>query len=116
MSAETSKNFVSELQGPQIAEDQLRHEAVAGPSAFISTAAELAALPNAGCKRVDSSHVSHVDLRGALYRWGNFEPSDKVAERLSSTVRQRARERLGKTLVFVSHGAPTQVIFKELTK
>merc|ERR1711920_779948 len=92
----------------------LRQEAMQGPSAFMYTPAELRQLSPAYCKKVDPEHVSICDLYKTDYRWGRFETKADLCARTSLTVRSLADRHRGNTLVFVSHGSPTQTIYKEL--
>jgi len=97
-----------------VSEDQVRREALEGPSALLRNAEELKATGGAAAARVATWHDSLISLNRAL-KWGNFESESEVSQRVLATVKDRCWRQPGETLIFVSHGGPTQKGFKALT-
>lgn len=96
------------VQGPPV-EEGLRAEARQADGTLFWTAPQLANLVNMPCaKMVAAHHESVVSIRGGQYCWGHFETRAEVTSRALETVTTRAAQYPGRTLVFVSHGSPTQ--------
>lgn len=93
---------------------QVRKEALEGVSVLLRSAAELKATGGPAAARVAPWHESLLML-SREYRWGAFEPEQEVSARMLATVTERVAKRPGETLVFVSHGGPTQKGFKALS-
>eukprot|EP00913_Durusdinium_trenchii_P011186 g10507.t1 len=100
------------VQGTPVRHEELRPEALEGLQALLLTAAEL---KEAGWRRVDENYASYVPVRGKGYRWGHFEFQEEVIQRCCAAVLRLLERHPQETLVFVSHGGPTQYCFKELS-
>lgn len=98
--------------GPDVATDAIRPEALAGLDALLRTPQELRA---DGWQRVNTEHCSAVSMRAKPFCWGKFEMRPMMIERcVEQTVRKLALENRGETLVFVTHGSNSQIIFDGL--
>lgn len=86
--------------------EQVRTEALQGPSVLIRAAGEIQANGGPAAMKVKADHESAVKLSEDL-KWGTFESKEAMMERLKTTVHTRTAERPGETCVFVSHGSPT---------
>jgi len=116
MTEEAMHTYLTTVQGPESA-GGVRCEAIMGISTLIRTPKELARDKKFRCakSKVDPMHKSCIELREHGYRWGKFELKPEVRNRVTETIRTRASEYPGQTLVFVSHGGPTMYAFEELS-
>jgi len=112
MTEEAMHQYSTIVQGPPVTSGLLRAEAEAGVETLVRPASKIAA---AGM-RVQPNHKSHIHIRGKGYHWNNFETRPSAMERIVATLRARARENPGKTLVFVTHGGPNKWAFDSLVE
>eukprot|EP00434_Breviolum_minutum_P033054 symbB.v1.2.029242.t1/scaffold3175.1/size97379/9 len=100
------------VRGVPVAESEVHPKALEGVARLIPTASELRL---AGWTRVDKNYNSCVPVRDKGYKWGYFESHEEVVERCCQAVRTLMTKHPQETLVFVSHGGPTQYCLKEFS-